>query len=360
MFIPLTEGDRGVKLTTGEEITDSVEIFGYYEGAKGVSGDYFDYIKLDDQHYAVIKCDIAGKGIPAALIMVEVATIFQSHFHDWTLKNPGLKIDKLVYTMNDLLEARKFEGRFAALVVAIINVDTGLSVFCHAGDNVINIFDTVQRKILQREFPKTPAAGVFDSEMVKMGSGYKQETLKLKPGDTLFLYTDGVEEAKHFFRDQDYSPIVCHEEGLEDGAEHAGTHLVGADNEEFGIPRINEVVNAVYGKGRYSLQKHHNPDPDEVLEFDYSTCEGSVKDGVLAMVAAEKVFRMYRPPTAGADDVIVVDSSIDRFLQEHFVQYSLYFDHRLDKKGDQQIVSFGHLKEDAQYDDLTILGIRKK
>ena len=53
-----------------------MEIFGYYEGAKGVSGDYFDFKRLDDTHYAMIKCDVSGKGVAAALIMVEVATLF--------------------------------------------------------------------------------------------------------------------------------------------------------------------------------------------------------------------------------------------------------------------------------------------
>ena len=50
-----------------------------------------------------------------------------------------------------------------------------------------------------------------------------------------------------------------------------------------------------------------------------ASCEGSVKDGVLAMVAVEKVFRMYRSPDAGPRDTIEVESEIDRFLREHFV-----------------------------------------
>ena len=359
-FIPLTEGSRGEKLSTGGEITEHVEIFGFYEGAKGVSGDYFDYIKLDPQHYAVIKCDIAGKGIPAALIMVEVATIFLIYFRGWTIKANGLKLDKLVYLINDLLEERGFIGRFAAFIVAIVNVETGLSIFCNAGDNIINIYEGSKRKMKKKEFPETPAAGVFPSMLVEMKSGYPQEIQKLKSGDTLFLYTDGVEEAKRTFRDPDYTTIKCHEEGLGEGAEHGGTHLVGSENEEFGIPRIDEVIDAVFKKGRYSIQKYHNPNAGEQLDFDFSTCEGSVEDAVLAIVAAEKVFRMYRPPTVGAGDTIVVDRAIEGFLQEHFVQYSLYFDHKIENENNQQAITFGHLKEDAQYDDLTILAIRKK
>ena len=92
MFIPLEQDEQGNKGTVGGEKNDQVEIFGFYEGAKGVSGDYFDYRKLDDKHYAIIKCDVAGKGVPAALIMIEVATIFLTFFRDWTPKSPGLRV----------------------------------------------------------------------------------------------------------------------------------------------------------------------------------------------------------------------------------------------------------------------------
>ncbi len=54
-----------------------------------MSGDYFDYKRLDEQHYALIKVDVSGKGVSAALIMIEVATIFQTYFKHWTLQSPG-------------------------------------------------------------------------------------------------------------------------------------------------------------------------------------------------------------------------------------------------------------------------------
>ena len=54
------------------------EIYGFYEGAKGVSGDYFDYKKINDDCYTFIMCDVAGKGVPAALIMVEIFTLFHT------------------------------------------------------------------------------------------------------------------------------------------------------------------------------------------------------------------------------------------------------------------------------------------
>ncbi len=112
MFLPLEVDSSGKKLTCSQTNDDSVEFFGYYEGSRGVSGDYFDYIKLDERYYAIIKCDVAGKGVPAALIMVEVATLFLDYFKDWNFKKYGTKIDALVSRINDLIEARGFTGSY--------------------------------------------------------------------------------------------------------------------------------------------------------------------------------------------------------------------------------------------------------
>jgi HAMP domain-containing protein len=60
-FIPLETDRDGNKLTSGYKETKYAHFFGYYEGAKGVSGDYFDYQDLDGRYYAIIKCDAAGK-----------------------------------------------------------------------------------------------------------------------------------------------------------------------------------------------------------------------------------------------------------------------------------------------------------
>ena len=54
-----------------------------------------------------------------------------------------------------------------------------------------------------------------------------------------------------------------------------------------------------------------------------------------------------------------MESCIDEFLQTHFEQYALYFDQKVDKEEQGTLVTFGGLREDDQYDDLTILCIRK-
>jgi len=360
MFIPLNKDETGKKISTGGLSDDTVEIFGYYEGAKGVSGDYFDFSKLDKDNYAIIKCDVAGKGVPASLIMVEVATIFSTFFKSWSSKNPAKSATELVYLINDMLEERGFKGRFAALTVCILNSRIGNGYFCNAGDNVLHIYENAKRKMTQLVLPEAPAAGVFPSMLVETQAGFKTVLKKMESGDILFLFTDGLEEAKRHFRDEKFNITVCSEPNLKEGELHGNTHAVGSDNEEYGIPRIHEIINAVLSRRKYSLYKYHNPIHDETLTFDFTNCKGNINEAVLALIAIERVFRIYPDPKAGETERIFIDRGIGEFLEEHFEQYSDYFSHRIETDEKGQYVGFSHLKEDEQYDDLTILAVRKK
>ncbi len=377
MFLPLEKDAENRKGTTAVEETKAVEIYGYYEGAKGVSGDYFDFKKLDETHYAFIKCDVAGKGVPAALIMVEVATLFISYFRDWMkrkdniaqLKDPRAKqralqelerIDLLVYTINDMLEERGFKGRFAALTICLFNSETGVANLCNAGDNIVHIYEASGRRMTQKKLPDSPAAGVFPSMLVEMKSGFKQVPFKLAAGDALFMFTDGFEEAKRELRDAAGQVMQCAAPEVAEGEPHMGTHSRGQTSEEFGIGRIEAIVTAVFAKAKYRLVRYHVPDPSEVLEFDFSSCRGTVQDAVLALVAVEKIFRLRADIEGGAGSRISVEAKVDAFLKTHFLQYGQYFAHGIDGAPGSQSLSFSHLKEDEQYDDLTILVLRKK
>jgi serine phosphatase RsbU (regulator of sigma subunit) len=360
MFIPLETDSMGRKLTCGSSHEKYADFFGYYEGAKGVSGDYFDYIKLDDRHFAIIKCDVAGKGVPAALIMVEVATLFLDYFKDWKYEKNGYgNMSYIVSRINDLIESRGFKGRFAAFTLCIFDSVSGDVHFCNAGDNLVHMYDSAARKMKVITLPETSAAGVFPSFMVDMKGGFRVVKQHLNPGDVLFLYTDGIEEAKRMFRNANLTIHVCAEPGLEKESPH-GSHTVGQDNEEMGPERVNEIIESVFARKKYSLFKWHNHEADAEYEFDFSTCEGTIEEAILALVSVEKVFRMYRDPKATDFDRVQVDRKVDLFLNKHFRQYSLYCGNRKDHQEHAEYMYYTNVREDAQYDDLTILGIKKK
>ncbi len=362
MFIPLNKDASGRKLTTGGEENENGEFFGYYEGADEVSGDYFDYMKLDGEHYAVIKCDVSGHGVSAALIMIEVATIFLYYFKDWTLKSHGTKLEPLVYRINDLLEERGFTGKFAALSVLIVNIRSGEYHFCHAGDNKLHTYDGRTRTMVEHEFPEAPAAGMFPSDLVQLKSGYRQHKRVLGVGDILLLFTDGIEESNRNCRDSQFRQITADMLGGEAEVKKDPEMEIEDGNviQQFTLQRVRDIVNAVFQRGTYRLQKKYNPIADEEFVFDFSQCGNTAEDVVMALMAVEKVFRINPDPSAGERDRILVDRKIDAFLRKSFRQYRAYFHHPVENTNFPEYVTYTHLREDKQDDDLTLLAIRKK
>jgi len=356
-FIPLEVDNQGNKLTTGSKKTPHLDFFGYYEGAKGVSGDYFDYRDLDGRYYAIIKCDVAGKGIPAALIMIQVATMFLNYFKQWKPNAKGMKIEEVVYQINEFIETLGFKGRFAAFTLCLFDSETGIVRFCNAGDNIINYYDASEGRIKSITLPTTPATGVLPNFMIESTGGYKVQTVTIDKGDILLLFTDGIEEAKRKFRNKEFKGITCTEGPLDTPHEN---HLCGQSDEEMTPERVKEIINAVMAKKTYTLHKYHNPEDVEDLQFDFSSCEGNADDVIMAMVSVEKMFRCYKPEKAGEDSRILVDKKVDEFLKNHFLQYRRYCSHTREYPENSAYMYYTHVREDEQYDDLTILGIKRK
>ena len=175
----------------------------------------------------------------------------------------------------------------------------------------------------------------------------------------LVLYTDGIEEAKRLFRDKDYNLINCEEPGLGEGDVH-GFHTFGMDGEELAPERVNTVIETVFSKGSYKMEKFHSPIDNEELIFDFSSCTGTAEEAIMALAAVEKIFRMYPTPKATEFDRVQVDRKIDTFLQKHFLQYNDYCSNKKDHPQFNEYMYYTHIREDEQYDDLTLVAIKKK
>jgi len=356
-FIPLDLDNNGNKQTSGFKKTQNLDFFGYYEGAKGVSGDYFDYKDLDGRYYAIIKCDVAGKGIPAALIMIQIATMFVNHFKKWKPNEKGMRIEEVVYQINDFIEALGFKGRFAAFTLCILDSITGVVRFCNAGDNVVHLYDASEGAVKTITLPETPATGVLPNLMIEASGGYKTQTITIDHGDILLLYTDGIEEAKRKFRSGEFKEIICTHGPVDTPHEN---HLCGQADEEMGPERVKSIINAVMAREVYTLKKFHDPEGDIGLQFDFSTCEGKVEEVIMAMVSVEKMFRCYKNPKAGENLRFLVDKKVDEFLKKHFLQYIHYCSHTKEYRENEAYMYYTNVEEDEQYDDLTILGIKRK
>jgi hypothetical protein len=84
-----------------------------------------------------------------------------------------------------------------------------------------------------------------------------------------------------------------------------------------------------------------------------------VEEAIMAMVSVEKIFRLYKPPRAAETSRVLVDRKVDEFLKSHFLQYRNYCGDHRDTENPQYLY-YTHVMEDPQYDDLTIIGIKRK
>jgi serine phosphatase RsbU (regulator of sigma subunit) len=376
-FLPLEVGPDGEKGSTAGVKTPSIDLYAYYEGAAKVSGDYFDWQKLDDRYFAIIKCDVSGHGVEAAFIMVEVATLFLRWCREWKsrLADPAvardagalarlqaklLHIETLAYTINDMIEERKFKDKFAALMLCVYDTQSGLVTACSAGDNVLYRFEKESTSILTQEIkPEKPAVGNLPSDMIAGSPGrYQTVQMPMGHGDVLILFTDGFEDAKRLFRNADGKVITCDAPGLKDEEWHLGTHQWKKDHERMSVSRILGVFDAYFKRTVYRLERHHLAAP-ETLEFDFRERSDSPEEAVLALVAVERVYRTYRDPQTSAGDRIMFEAKVDDYLQKHFRQYASYFGKPAESGALAEYRAMAGIKEDTQVDDLTVVLLRR-
>lgn len=376
-FLPLEVGIGGEKGSTGGVKTAGIDLYAFYEGAAKVSGDYFDWQELDDQYYAIIKCDVSGHGVEAAFIMVEVATLFlrwcrdvRSRLHALpAVRDPKerervrqelFRLDTLAFTVNSMIFDRGFEKKFAAFMVCLYDKKSGLVTVCPAGDNAMYYFDTSRRCMVSRKIPSGgPAAGQFaKKDLDEKKIGYPMFEQQLDPGDVFVLFTDGFQEARRQFRDAAGAVVKCDAPGLKEHEDHLGTHAFNDDYEEMTVGRILDVFNAFFSKGIYRLERHHLAQPEEIV-FDFSNCSDSLEEAVLALVSVERVYRTYRDPQTGPKDRIILEAQVDEYLRKHFKQYDLYFGLNEPNDSSSEFVAIKNIKEDNQLDDLTVVLLRR-
>jgi hypothetical protein len=149
--------------------------------ANTVGGDYFDAIDLDDGRLAVVIGDVAGKGMPAALLMA----LLQGSLR--TLLTAGLRGSALLRALNSHLHADIPANRLVTLFYLEADAVAGAFHYVNAGHNPPVLQRANGR--LERLAPTGVALGVLpDAE-------FEVAEAALGPGDRLLLYTDGVTEA---------------------------------------------------------------------------------------------------------------------------------------------------------------------
>lgn len=158
------------------------DFFDFYEAALRVGGDFFDYVQLPDGRLVVAVGDVAGKGIPAALLMARLYSLVRYQL----LENTDLSL--ALTALNDALGTGSPGYRFVTMCLAILNPSTNTVTLGSAGHP-----PPIIRKLDGQSVP-APIESGFPLGILP-GGNYKTTSVTLKPDEMLVFYTDGVTEA---------------------------------------------------------------------------------------------------------------------------------------------------------------------
>ena len=162
--------------------SDGITIDAYMLPARDVGGDLYDYQILDDGRVFITVADVSGKGISAALFMARAITLL----HQFTLTNSSPANILSIY--NDTLAEQNPGGLFITTFLAVWDPVKGELTYSNAGHNFPYI---ISKNLVTLDEAHGVAAGLFP------GEEYEDATVPFGADDILFLYTDGVNEAKN-------------------------------------------------------------------------------------------------------------------------------------------------------------------
>jgi serine phosphatase RsbU (regulator of sigma subunit) len=157
--------------------------FDYYQAARQVGGDYFDYVQLPGGRHAVIIGDVAGKGVPAALMMARLSA--DVRFSLASEEDPA----KAIQQINEGFAHHDWSDRFVTMIAAVLNPRANELTLVNAG----HMAPFLRRRGGGVEEIGEDAAGLPLG--VAPGYEYQSYTQTLQPGDVLTMFTDGFSEA---------------------------------------------------------------------------------------------------------------------------------------------------------------------
>jgi len=156
-------------------------ICGFMKPAREVGGDLYNFFMIDDEHLGFTIGDVSGKGIAAALFMSMTNTLIKA------IALTGISPAEVLYKVNNELCKGNEQGMFVTLFFGILNIKTGCVEFANAGHNPFIILQ--DNRIEYQKLASGIVLAAFDNFI------FTNEQVTLSPGDTIFMYTDGVTEA---------------------------------------------------------------------------------------------------------------------------------------------------------------------
>ncbi|MBR0061282.1 MAG: SpoIIE family protein phosphatase [Selenomonadaceae bacterium] len=169
------------------------EIFATMNAAKEVGGDFYDFYLLDENHLMMTIADVSGKGVPAALFMMQGKTILKNLA--MTMQSPDDLAAVMALANNQLCQGND-EMMFITVFIAMLDLKTGKLIYVNGGHNPPMLYRDNEKKFSWLNLEQNCVLGLMD-EM-----DFEQQETQMNHGDIIYLYTDGVTEAMNKNREQ--------------------------------------------------------------------------------------------------------------------------------------------------------------
>ncbi len=237
------------------------DLFATMDPAREVGGDFYDFFLTDQDHLCLVTADVSGKGIPAALFMMISKTILQS------CAMLGRGAADILNKTNEGLSASNQLNMFITVWVGILEISTGRLTAASAGHEYPFIRQNGGEYVLLKD-RHGPPVGIIN------GVEYHEYELQLKPGDGLFVYTDGVPEASN------------------------------ADDEMFGTSRMLETLN-----------REPDADPEKLLRNMRGSVDAFVQDAEQFDDMTMLGFVYHGTEKTGMQEKLTIDAKVENLDQ---------------------------------------------
>ncbi len=187
------------------------EVAAYYQPAREVGGDFYDFLELEDGRLGLVVGDVTDKGVPAALVMATTRTMLRAAAQ--RLDSPG----EVLKRVNDVLVLDIPPNMFVTCLYAILDPESGRLVYANAGHDL-----PYRRRAGRSEGAEELRARGMPLGLMP-GMGYEEKEIVLERGEGVLFYSDGLVEAHDPRRDMFGFPRL---QGLVGAQRSGGSSLI--------------------------------------------------------------------------------------------------------------------------------------
>jgi len=214
------------------------DFFDFYAPASQLGGDYYDYVRLPRRRLAVVVADVSGKGAAASLLIFRLSA--ETRYCLRSEPTPGAAVGRL----NNIFCRADWEDRFVTLVLAVLDPVLHEVTIVRAGH---------MAPLLRRPSGAVEALAEAETDLplgVCEEVTYAQRTVKLRPGDCVTLYTDGITEAMNdtgelYGRQRLWAQLRCGAQGVAT----IGRRILGDIKRFVGShPQSDDICLACFGR----------------------------------------------------------------------------------------------------------------